>query len=110
MILDYIQPIIGLLGSLLSGLAVHLISNKKHKKIIYLANEQKNKDKAEIELKDLQIKFYKLEKDLVEWRDKYYATIQDLILVKAQLEKAILQLEYTKYNFLIADNQINAQE
>ncbi len=45
-----------------------------------------------MDLKDLQIKLYKLEKDLSEWKDKYYSTIQELISVRAELEETLIKL------------------
>jgi hypothetical protein len=40
----------------------------------------------------LQIKLYKLEKDLNEWKDKYFEALQELIQVKAELEGTVLKL------------------
>ncbi|MEY3818653.1 MAG: hypothetical protein RLZZ425_108, partial [Bacteroidota bacterium] len=34
-----------------------------------------------------------LEKELTEWKDKYYSTLQDLIVVKSELENALRELE-----------------
>jgi hypothetical protein len=47
-----------------------------------------------MELKDLEIKLYKLEKDLIEWRDKYYEAVQELIEVKAELEDTLIKLNH----------------
>jgi len=47
-----------------------------------------------MELKDLEIKLYKLERDLIEWRDKYYQAVQELIEVKAELEDTLIKLSH----------------
>lgn len=47
-----------------------------------------------MELKDLEIKLYKLEKDLIEWRDKYYEAVQELIEVKSELEDTLIKLTH----------------
>ena len=47
-----------------------------------------------MDLKDLEIKLYKLEKDLAEWRDKYYNALQELIEVKAELEDTLIKLTH----------------
>ena len=44
--------------------------------------------------KDLEIKLYKVEKDLDEWRNKYYEALQELIEVKAELEKTLINLTH----------------
>ena len=42
--------------------------------------------------RSLKIQLYQLERDLTEWKDKYYSAIQQLIEVKAELENALAQL------------------
>ena len=44
------------------------------------------------EIKDLKIQLYQLERDLTDWKDKYYSAIQELIEVKSELENALVQL------------------
>ena len=55
---------------------------------------EKEHDGLLIELKDLHIKLYKLEKDLDEWKQKYYDALQELIHVKSDLEESLLKLEH----------------
>ena len=45
-----------------------------------------------MEIKDLKIQLYQLERDLTEWKDKYYSAIQELIEVKAELEETLLKI------------------
>jgi uridine kinase len=45
-----------------------------------------------MELKDLKIHLYEIEKELDAWKEKYYTAIQQLIEVKAELEDTIIKL------------------
>jgi hypothetical protein len=84
--------ILTLLSAFLSGIGVSLvafISDIKKKKEHIAEREQ---DLLKIELKDLEIKLYKLEKDLDEWKNKYYSTIQELISVRSELEETLVKL------------------
>mgnify|MGYP003352718671 FL=1 len=45
-----------------------------------------------MDLKDLKIQLYQVERDLIEWKDKYYSTVQELIGVKAELEDTLIKL------------------
>lgn len=84
--------ILTLFSAFLSGLGVSLFAFfadiKKRKE--HLA--EREQDLLKIELKDLEIKLYKLEKDLAEWKDKYYNTIQELISVRSELEETLIKL------------------
>lgn len=92
MVLDANSIIIAILASVLSGAGTALIAifndNKKEKN----RRNEKAQDELKMDLKDLQIKLYKLEKDLSEWKDKYYLTIQELISVRAELEDTLIKL------------------
>ena len=90
----FTQLIITLLASMLSGIFASLFSYKKNKKAELARREEKAQDNLRLELKDLQIKLYKLEKDLDEWKDKYYEAIQELISLKAELENALTTLSH----------------
>ena len=52
-----------------------------------------------MELKDLKIQLYKVERDLTEWKDKYYSAIQELIGVKAELEETLIKLSLIDMEF-----------
>jgi hypothetical protein len=84
--------ILTLLSAFLSGIGVSLvafISDIKKKKEHLAEREQ---DLLKIELKDLEIKLYKLEEYLDEWKNKYYLTIQELISVRSELEETLMKL------------------
>jgi peptidoglycan hydrolase CwlO-like protein len=92
----FAQIIITVLASMLSGLFASLISHKKNKKAELARLEEKAQDNLKLELKDLQIKLYRLEKDLDEWKSKYYDALQELIQVKAELEDTLIRLTHAE--------------
>lgn len=81
-----------LISAVLSGFGVSLLSYYQDQKREKARKAEKEQDNLKLELKDLQIQLYKLEKDLDEWKDKYYSTIQELISVKAELEETLVKL------------------
>jgi hypothetical protein len=86
------QIIITILASVSSGLVGILFNYRQGKKKEAIRLAEKQHDGLLIELKDLQIKLYKLEKDLDEWKEKYYEALQELIHVKSDLEESLLKL------------------
>jgi len=88
------EIVIGLVSSGIGGLGVSLLSSIQERKKEIVRKNEREQDKLKLELKDLQIKLYQLEIDLAEWKDKYYEAIQELIKVKAELEKTILKLNH----------------
>jgi hypothetical protein len=90
----YTQIILTLVASAISGIAATLFSNKKSKRERASIQADRAHDQLLIEIKDLQIKLYKLEKDLTEWKEKYFQAIQELIKVKAELEGTMLKLTH----------------
>lgn len=88
--------IIAIASSLLSGLATAILVTWNERKKELIRIQEKERDGLLLELKDAEIKFYQLQKDLDDWKLKYYNTIQELIEVKAELERTankILKLE-----------------
>jgi hypothetical protein len=88
-----------LFSAFLSGLGVSIFaffSDIKKRKEHLAEREQ---DLLKIELKDLEIKLYKLEKDLAEWKDKYYETIEELISVRSELEETLIKLSIIHLNY-----------
>ena len=57
------QIIITLVAALISGMGTAAVNSIKFKKTEKIRAEEKARDELKIELKDLQIKLYKLEKD-----------------------------------------------
>jgi septal ring factor EnvC (AmiA/AmiB activator) len=94
MVISTNEIILPIVASLLSGLVASLINQKKNKRANIERLEEKARDDMRIELKDLQIKLYKLEKDLDEWKDKYYDALQELIKVRSDLEESLVKLSH----------------
>jgi len=86
--------IVAIIASVMSGLGMGIINSYRGRKREIARTIEKAHDQLLLELKDLQIKLYKLEKDLNEWKDKYYEAIQDLIVVKAELERTLTELAH----------------
>ncbi len=86
------QIILTLMASILSGALGVFFNYRKEKKKESVRIAEKIHDGMIIELKDLQIKLYKLERDLDEWKQKYYEALQELISVKAELEESLLKI------------------
>ena len=84
--------ILTLLSAFFSGFSVTLFTSIQDKKKDKIRQAERDQDNLKLELKDLQIKLYKLEKDLSEWKDKYYSAIQELITVRAELEETLIKL------------------
>ena len=90
------QIIITLFAASISGLFTAQINSRKSKKDKLAQAADKAHDQLLLEIKDLQIKLYKLEKDLNEWKDKYFEALQELIQVKAELEGALIKLTHAE--------------
>jgi len=94
MTLDSNSIIIVIVASILSGMGTALVKEIKESKREKIRRAEREQDMLKMELKDLEIKLYKLEKDLAEWRDKYYEALQELIEVKAELEDTLIKLTH----------------
>jgi peptidoglycan hydrolase CwlO-like protein len=88
------QIIITLFAASISGLLTAQINSRRSKKDKAAQAADKAHDQLLLEVKDLQIKLYKLEKDLTEWKEKYFEALQELIKVKAELEGTMLRLTH----------------
>jgi septal ring factor EnvC (AmiA/AmiB activator) len=94
MTLDANSVIIVIAASILSGMGTALINALRESKREKVRKHEREQDMLKMELKDLEIKLYKLEKDLIEWRDKYYVAVQELIEVKSELEETLIKLTH----------------
>ena len=94
MTLDANSVIIVIIASILSGMGTALVAEIKESKREKIRRTEREQDMLKMELKDLEIKLYKLERDLIEWRDKYYEAVQELIEVKAELEDTLIKLTH----------------
>ena len=90
--LDLNSIIIAISAAILSGMGTAIIAGLNESKKEKNRQIEREQDHLKIELKDLKIELYQLEKELTEWKDKYYSTLQDLILVKSELENALREL------------------
>ena len=88
------EILITLFAAAISGLLTAQIGARRSKKERVERLAEKAHDQLLLELKDLEIKLYKLEKDLNEWKDKYFEALQELIRVKAELEGTLLKLSH----------------
>jgi Na+-translocating ferredoxin:NAD+ oxidoreductase RnfG subunit len=88
------QILITLFAAAISGAFTAQINHIRAKKERIARLEDKAHDQLLLEIKDLQIKLYQLEKDLTEWKDKYFEALQELIRVRAELEGTLLKLTH----------------
>jgi uncharacterized protein YlxW (UPF0749 family) len=90
--LDLTTIIIAIGAALLSGMGTAIIAGLNENKREKNRQKEREQDLLKIELKDLKIELYQLEKEITEWKDKYYSTLQELIMVKSELESALREL------------------
>ena len=95
--MDYTSIVIGLFAAIVSGFGTALIAAIRDAKKEKNRQREREQDHLKLEIKDLKIELYRLEKELTEWKDKYYSSIQDLIQVKAELENALVQLNIIEF-------------
>ena len=98
MILDYTAIVIAILAAVLSGMGTAIIAGIKESKREKVRQSEREQDHLKLEVKDLKIELYKIERELTEWKDKYYNTIQELITVKAELEETFMKLSYIDHS------------
>ena len=84
--INYASIIIAISAAILSGMGTAIIAGLRENKKEKIRQNEREQDHLKLEIKDLKISLYKIERDLTEWKDKYYEAIQELILVKAELE------------------------
>jgi septal ring factor EnvC (AmiA/AmiB activator) len=83
-----------LLSAILGGLATALITSFRESKKEKMRRAEREQDHLKMEIKDLKISLYQLEKELTEWKDKYYNAVQELISLKSELENALNLLNH----------------
>jgi peptidoglycan hydrolase CwlO-like protein len=92
--MDYTAIIIAISAAILSGMGTAIISGLKESKREEVRQQEREQDHLKLEVKDLKIALYKIERDLTEWKDRYYNAIQELISVKAELEETLIKLSF----------------
>ena len=98
MILDYTAIVIAILAAVLSGMGTAIIAGIKESKREKVRQSEREQDHLKLEVKDLKIELYKIERELTEWKDKYYNTIQELIAVRAELEETMMKFTYIDHH------------
>ena len=98
MSLDYTAVVIAILAAILSGMGTAVIAGIKDNKKEKIRRTEREQDHLKLEVKDLKIELYKIERELTEWKDKYYNTIQELIAVRAELEETLIQLTHIEHH------------
>jgi len=96
--LDYTAVVIAILAAILSGMGTAVIAGLRDNKKEKIRRAERDQDHLKLEVKDLKIELYKIERELTEWKDKYYNTIQELIAVKAELEETMIKLSYIDHH------------
>lgn len=92
--INYTSIIIAISAAILSGMGTAIIAGLRDNKKEQVRQNERAQDHLRLEIKDLKISLYKLERELTEWKDKYYSAIQDLIGVKSELEETLLKLSF----------------
>jgi peptidoglycan hydrolase CwlO-like protein len=96
--LDYTAVVIAVFAAILSGMGTAVIAGLRDNRKEKIRRAERDQDHLKLEVKDLKIELYKIERELTEWKDKYYNTIQELIGVKAELEETMLKLSYIDHH------------
>ena len=96
--LDYTAVVIAILAAILSGMGTAVIAGLRDNRKEKIRRAERDQDHLKLEFKDLKIELYKIERELTEWKDKYYNTIQELIGVKAELEETMIKLSYIDHH------------
>jgi len=91
---DYTSIVIAISAAVLSGMGTAIIAGIKENKKEKVRQSEREQDHLKLEVKDLKIALYKVERELTEWKDKYYNAIQELISVKSELEETLLKLSF----------------
>ena len=99
--ISYITVLISIFAATLSGFGTAIVAGIRDSKKEKNRRDEKEKDQLRLDIKDLKIELYQLEKELTEWKDKYYKAIQDLIEMKSELETVIAQLNHIEYHEIL---------
>ena len=98
--MNYTSLVIAISAAILSGMGTAIIAGLRENKKEKIRQAEREQDHLKLEIKDLKIQLYQLERDLTDWKDKYYSAIQELIGVKSELENALIQLNLAEFKDL----------
>ena len=90
--MDSTAIIFSISAAILSGMGTAIVSGIRESRREKTRQAEREHDHLKLELKDLKIQLYQVERDLTEWKDKYYNAIQELIGVKAELEDTLIKI------------------
>jgi predicted PurR-regulated permease PerM len=90
--MDITTIIISISAAVLGGFGTAIVNSISQAKREETRKLERYQDQLKLELKDLKIQLYQLEKDLTDWKDKYYTAVQQLIEVRAELEETLVKL------------------
>jgi septal ring factor EnvC (AmiA/AmiB activator) len=99
--ITYITVLVSILAATLSGFGTALVAGFRDAKKERTRREEREKDQLRLDIKDLKIELYQLEKELTEWKDKYYKAIQDLIEMRSELDSVMNQLNHLEYHEML---------
>lgn len=92
--INYPALVTALIAASFSGLITAIIAGRREQKKEKIRQEERQQDHLKLEIKDLRISLFQLEKELNEWKEKYYLALQELIEVKSELEKTLIQITH----------------
>ena len=92
--INYLSVLMAISAALVSGMGTALVAGFRDNKKEKIRRSEREQDHLKLELKDLKIELYKIEKELSDWKDKYYTAIQELIGIKAELEATMIELAH----------------
>ena len=96
--MDYTTVIIAISAAILSGMGTAIIAGIRDLAKEKNRRAEREQDHLKLDLKDLKIELYKIEKELTEWKDKYYNALQELIVIKSELEESLMQLSHFEHH------------
>jgi len=96
--INYTSIVIAISAAILSGMGTAVIAGLRDNKKERVRQQEREQDHLKLEIKDLKISLYKIERELTEWKDKYYNAIQELISVKSELEETLLKLSFIDHH------------
>ena len=96
--INYLSIIIAISAALVSGMGTAMIASFRDHRKEQRRRVERDQDLLKMDLKDLKIELYKIEKELSDWKDKYYTAIQELIGIKAELEATLIELGHFEHH------------
>jgi len=96
--INYLSILIAISAALVSGMGTAMIASFRDSKKEQRRQIERDQDLLKMDLKDLKIELYKIEKELSDWKDKYYTAIQELIGIKAELEATLIELAHFEHH------------